>query len=100
MLPYVQPMWTCALLSSAISAAFSPPQRPIIPLGGRSGLDGSQGPSTAAAAVKAKAALVSMGTSLPIYPVQTTFGHYALPTPTAGPHVPRLSLGPCPTAPF
>src|SRR6266545_5998766 len=87
-------MCTCALVSSAISAAFSPPHRPTIPLGGRSGLDGSQGPSTTAAAVKAKAALVSIGTSLPIYPVQTTFGHYALPTPTAGPHVPRLSLGP------
>src|SRR5213596_978341 len=92
-------MWTCALLSSAISAAFSPPHRPRMPFGGRSGLDGSHGPSTAAAAVKAKAALVSIGTSLPIYPPQSTFGHYAHPKSTGGPHMPRPGLDPCPTAP-
>src|SRR6267142_4094167 len=58
MLPYVQPVWRFALVSCAMSAAFSPPHSPITPFGGRTGLDGSQGPSSAAAAVKAKAALV------------------------------------------
>src|SRR6266545_949656 len=52
-------MCTCALVSSAINAAFSPPQVPARSLGGLSPV-GSQGPSTAVAATNAIVAL-SMG---------------------------------------
>src|SRR6266540_194275 len=52
-------MCTCALVSSAISAAFSPPHVPARSLGGLSPV-GSQGPSTAVAATNAIVAL-SMG---------------------------------------
>src|SRR5919198_623542 len=60
MSPYVQPICTCALVSSAISAAFSPPHNPARSFGGRTAFVGSQGPIVAAAAANTTIALVSM----------------------------------------
>src|SRR6266850_2666552 len=70
----------CALVSSAISAAFSPPHVPARSLGGLTPV-GSHGPRTAAAAANTTAALVSMETSLPIYPPQTSLGHMTILCP-------------------
>src|SRR5690349_21489566 len=60
MSPYVQPMCTCALVSSAMSPALSPPHVPARSLGGRTGLPRSQGPISVAAAANTNAALVSI----------------------------------------
>src|SRR2546423_13673043 len=75
MLPYVQAMCTCALVSSAMSAAFSPPHVPAKFLGGRAGSVGLQGPSVAAAAANANAAFVSIKS-----PYQSTLGARLLVT--------------------
>src|SRR5437870_2220980 len=75
-------MCTCALVSSAISAAFSPPHMPARSLGGLSPVE-SHGPNANVAAANANAAFVSMGppTSLPSAPC--LWSHGAL---TAGNH--------------
>src|SRR5213076_3127938 len=52
-------MCTCALVSSAISAAFSPPHMPARSFGGLSPV-GSHGPMSVAATTKVKPALVTM----------------------------------------
>src|SRR6267143_6109399 len=88
----------CALVSSAISAAFSPPHVPARSLGGLRPV-GSHGPRTAAAAANTTAALVSMETSLPIYPPQTTLRHHDYPAPLISPCVPWFNPGNGPTAP-
>src|SRR6266513_4845801 len=58
-------MCTCALVSSAIRPAFSPPQMPLMSLGGRTGFVRSQGPmaSVAAASTHRVTLLMSMTTS-------------------------------------
>src|SRR6266702_3532791 len=64
----------CALVSSAISAAFSPPHMPARSFGGLSPV-GSHGPSSAATATNVTAALVTIGP-----PYQSTLGKPAFVT--------------------
>src|SRR5256885_7144035 len=71
-------MWTCALVSSAISAAFSPPHVPARSLGGLTPV-GSHGPIasvTAATANNLSHIASPDGVSLPIYPPETSLRHY------------------------
>src|SRR5216110_3796445 len=78
-------MCTCALVSSAISAAFSPPHMPARSFGGLSPV-GSHGPMSVAATTKVKPALVSMDP-----PYQSTLRKPPLVTMT--PLRPLMALG-------
>src|SRR3989442_10568755 len=63
-------MWTCALVSSAISPAFSPPHVPARSLGGLTPV-GLHGPSANVAAANANAALLRIERSRGAYNYRT-----------------------------
>src|SRR4029077_13044703 len=67
-------MWTCALVSSAMRPALSPPHVPARSLGGRTAV-GSHGPKSVVAAMSATTVRVIMDSPYQIYPLPPSLGH-------------------------